>query len=225
MEKESILNKKDSERIISMNTKNLKQLRKDSFILNPDDSELKEINFLKGFDSLDILQKLYDDVPKAFMLSQKEKISKVNPKFGEIWSVDLSFGVGCEMGKPRPCVIFSKRRGNSVTIIPMTTNENPQFETHAIIDDDFFVDIKKETVGAVKCEALRSVSVARLGERLGRLSNKGLKSIVKALLHQLNLYFLLKIDDLEDDDIEDFNKFEFADDFVKDLNSKWTDCN
>lgn len=207
-EKKSILNEKELKNIVSMEEKHLcKEKRSENYFCDTKNPDLEEVDFLRGFENLDNLQEMYNDVPRAFMMSQKEHNSKILPKFGEIWSVDLSFGVGSEIRNTRPCIIFSKKRGNNVTIIPITSNTKP-YETHVQIEEDFFVDIQKKTVGAVKCEAIRSVSVARLGDRLGRLSNKGLKQTLKTLLLHLNLYFLLRIDELDDEDIEDFNKFE-----------------
>ncbi len=108
------------------------------------------------------------------------------PSRGEIWAVDLSPVRGHEQAGYRPGLVISVDTFNHgpaglVVIIPITTKEK---------GIPFHIAINPEEAGLskksfIKCEDIRSVSIKRLSEYLGKVSLETLMAVedrIKILL-------------------------------------------
>ncbi len=112
---------------------------------------------------------------------------------GEIWLVNLDPAMGSEMNKRRPAVIVSNNGANAVagqfrkgvvTVVPVSSNVSRVFP--------FQVLLEPGTTGLragskAQAEQVRSVSVDRLGPRIGYLPAPALKQLDDALRLHLGL--------------------------------------
>lgn len=102
----------------------------------------------------------------------------LSPLCGELWLVDLNPICGHEQGGTRPCVVISVDEFNSsglelAIVVPLTTKQKG-FPTHVeLVPPDG--GIKK--ISYAKCEDIRSISLERLLNRLGRVSATVLQKI------------------------------------------------
>lgn len=122
---------------------------------------------------------------------------------GEVYHCNFGIGVGSEMQKDRPCVIIQGNVGNinssNVIVAPITHTDKPlpcmaeiepQSANQGIILDGF-----------VNTSNIQTVSKARLGDFITRLSKKDIKNIDNCLYVSLGLIknikdFEKKIDNL-----------------------------
>jgi mRNA interferase MazF len=86
---------------------------------------------------------------------------------GEIWTVNLNPTVANEQAGTRPCLIISADRFNALPIrhcivVPLTSRDR-RLPHHVTVGDDG--GLKRPSWAM--CEALRAVSVSRLGARVG----------------------------------------------------------
>ena len=110
-------------------------------------------------------------------------------KRGEIYYADLSPVIGSEQGGTRPVLIVQNDVGNrfSPTVIAaaITSQKKSRLPTHVDINGDLY-GLDKNSV--VLLEQIRTIDKRRLGERVGRLSNKTMKAVEQSI----NVSFALK---------------------------------
>lgn len=110
------------------------------------------------------------------------------PSRGEIWHVDLDPVQGHEQGRRRPAVIvsadsFNQGPGAMVVIVPITgTIRRLPYE---VIVNPPEGGLTKAS--CVRCDNVRSISVLRLGNKLGAVSPRTLLQIELRLRALLNL--------------------------------------
>ncbi len=116
-------------------------------------------------------------------------MTKVNPRRGEIWYVDLDPTVGREQAKRRPCLVISVEQYNLspadlVVVLPMTSKDK-KIPWHVV------VDVRQsglKQTSFVMCDQIRTVSKERFhGKKLGFLSDLLLKAIETRLCILLDL--------------------------------------
>jgi mRNA interferase MazF len=97
----------------------------------------------------------------------------VVPLRGEVWLTDLEPVRGHEQGRIRPCVVISEDTFNQgpaglVIIVPMTTRDR-RIPMHVAVSPP---DGGVRQRSFVKCEDVRSISVERMLERWGTISDQ-----------------------------------------------------
>lgn len=130
--------------------------------------------------------------PQAMELSVKERLVKGTclPKRSEIWTCSLGENVGSEMNKTRPCGILQANLFNdkspTVIVFPITTTDKP-IPTHVGLSNDDLVYVEQSIHGMAVIEQIRVISKARLGRRVGKLTEDAMDRIEKALFMTLDL--------------------------------------
>ncbi|WCF11461.1 type II toxin-antitoxin system PemK/MazF family toxin (plasmid) [Paenibacillus thiaminolyticus] len=129
-------------------------------------------------------------------LSVKEKTSReIVPKRGQIWTCHFGENVGCEVNKTRPCVILQNNLGNtkgaSSIVVPITKREE-RLQTHVTLDESDLMYVENSIMGTVITEQIRFVSKARLGRKIGILSDEAMIRIESALGIALDLNLATK---------------------------------
>lgn len=149
------------------------------------------LNMTEGH--LDKFHKLYEWCATAFELTVQEKSAKPVVREGDIFYSNLGVNVGSEIDYTRPCVITSTNIHNSTgttyTIAPIT-NSGCDFTYHIPVDKSV-VEMRDSNedmlTGIIKVEASKSISKARLGRKVGRLTPHGLLMVKKAILAYHNI--------------------------------------
>ena len=111
---------------------------------------------------------------------------------GEIRLIDFEPAVGQEANKTRPTVIVSNDTANQsaaihggmITAVPLTSNTSRVFPFQTYVDSDesgLRIDSKTQP------ELMRSVSVMRVGRRMGRLSPRQMMELDDAIRIHLDL--------------------------------------
>lgn len=111
---------------------------------------------------------------------------------GEVWTVDLEPTIGHEANKVRPVVIVGRDRfvrramdmGGTVTVVPLTSRTDTLYDFQVLIsasEAGLPVDSKAQA------EQVRTVSVARLRTRLGRVPATTSAKVDRALRIYLGL--------------------------------------
>jgi mRNA interferase MazF len=99
-------------------------------------------------------------------------------KRGEIYWARLDPVEGSEMRKTRPCVIVSRDELNgilpTIVVCPLTSAVRPKWRTRLQVR---CVNRKTD----ICAEQIRTISKARLGERLGTLSKNEIKDLCALL--------------------------------------------
>ena len=111
---------------------------------------------------------------------------------GEIRLVDLDPARGNEAGKRRPAVVVSNDRANAaaarlgrgvVTVVPITSNVERVYSFQVLLPAESGLRVESKA----QAEQVRSVSFARLGPPLGRLSTRTMVELDAALRLHLQL--------------------------------------
>lgn len=107
------------------------------------------------------------------------RIKHLEPKYGEIWYVDLGVNVGDEMEKNRPCVIISPDEYNTasslVSLVPITNSE-AKYKSHFELNNETVNSYwEEEVTGTVKVEQITTKSQGRLISPVGMLTQKGIE--------------------------------------------------
>lgn len=101
---------------------------------------------------------------------------------GDIFLVNLDPVVGSEVGKTRPAIVLQNELANhtspTVTVVPLSTKTGRVFPFQVLIPAG---EGGLERDSKVLCEQIRTLSRARLLQRLGRLPPERLKEIRAAL--------------------------------------------
>lgn len=109
------------------------------------------------------------------------------PKRGDMYVADLGQGIGSEQANERPVVIIQNNKGNhyadTTIIVPITSQMKAQIPNHVIIH----YGILTKYQGCVLTEQIRTISVLRLKKYIGRLSEKDIRRIEKALRISLDM--------------------------------------
>ena len=108
------------------------------------------------------------------------------PRRGELWFANLNPTQGREQAGHRPVLILSDNRFNTsgaelVIVLPVTSRPRTYPSRVAIVPPDGGV----KTASYIICEQIRTISVARLGKRIGAVNPKtmaGVESVVRMLL-------------------------------------------
>lgn len=120
-----------------------------------------------------------------FKLHAKEKSKKVIfPKRGEVWTCDFGENIGSEVNKIRPCVIIQNNKGNeysSTTIVLPISHRECRLPTQVKVWKDSFIFLEDTIDGAILGEQIKTISKARLGRKIGNLSENELFKIEQAL--------------------------------------------
>ncbi|MDF2879575.1 MAG: PemK family protein [Clostridiaceae bacterium] len=125
-------------------------------------------------------------------LDVKERLVKnsVMPKKGEVWTVNLGENIGSEVNKVRPCIIVQNNKGNKCSpttiVLPISHREECQ-PTHVTMMKDLFEFIEDTISGTSLAEQIRTVSKARLGRKVGTLSDYAVRKINKTIKISLDL--------------------------------------
>lgn len=112
----------------------------------------------------------------------------IEPKQGEIWTVNLNPTIGREIKGIRPALIISTTLFNQgptdlVIIIPLTTKKKST-PLHVEVSPPEG-GIKKTSF--IKCEDIRSISKKRLLERWGTVKSQTLEKVKDNLIVLLDL--------------------------------------
>lgn len=110
-------------------------------------------------------------------------------KRGNVYYANLNKVIGCEQGGIRPVVIVQNDIGNQCSqttiIIPITSRKIKKFmPTQVKSDSDIF---KREST--VLTEQIRTIDKSRLGGFIGKLSQKDMLKIEKAIGISLGLNY------------------------------------
>lgn len=107
---------------------------------------------------------------------------------GDVWMVDLNPTTGREQAGKRPALVVSvdelnQSRAELVIVLPITSREK-RIRSH--------VELKKGEGGLafrsfIKCEDVRSISIRRLGRRLGTIPTSALEVVEDRLRILLGL--------------------------------------
>jgi len=112
---------------------------------------------------------------------------------GELWWVDFHPSVGSELGKRRPALIVGREalsraaiehgRG-TVTVAPLTSNISNVFEFHVLLSAG---TTGLHSASKVQAEQIRTVSVARLVQRIGQVPETISRDVDRAIRLYLGL--------------------------------------
>jgi mRNA interferase MazF len=115
-------------------------------------------------------------------------------KRGDIYLADLNPSQGSEANKVRPVLLvarndalaaISRHRRGVVTVVPMTSNDRIRGPMHVLVQPSPLNGLR--VASKAQAEQVRSVDVARLSRRVGRLSRADLTAVVGALRYHLAL--------------------------------------
>lgn len=104
------------------------------------------------------------------------------PLRGEVWLVTLDPTIGREHAGTRPALVvsddlFNQSHAELVVVLPITS-KNKGIRSHVeIVPPEGGLNI----TSYVKCEDVRSISIQRLGRRLGKVTNNTMDEVEKRL--------------------------------------------
>ena len=134
---------------------------------------------------LEYTQKHLEWVKRAFYLStQVPNAPKRGAKRGYVYECDLGVGIGSEMQKKRPCIVISNDNANlsspNVIVIPITHDTAAlrcmvPIQTYKDGNGNIILD------GSANTSCITTVSKARLGNLIVKLSNIDLEAVEDSL--------------------------------------------
>ena len=105
---------------------------------------------------------------------------------GDIWYVDRGYAVGSEQRPGRPAIVVSNQKNNQhsevVEMVFLTTAPKHDLPTHVTVRST-------GRVSTALCEQISSVSVQRLGDYCGHVSDSEMAEIENAMLVSLGIQF------------------------------------
>ena len=144
---------------------------------------------------------------KIYLDANSEKAKNRIVRRGEVYKCNFGIGIGSEMQKERPCVIIQSDVGNinssNVIVAPITHTEKPIPSMAHIITQK---DSNGITIldGQVNLSNIQTVSKARLGNYITKLSKQDIENIDKSLYVSLGLMKNIK---KYEEKIENLNKY------------------
>ena len=137
------------------------------------------------------LKRMIDFTQKAFKMTIDEKAGHLTkPAQGDIWTVDLGENIGSEMCKIRPCVVIQSNelnlKLNTTFVIPISNRDMILKDNIEIKDSILEENTSKEISGIIVQSQARTVSIARLGKKIGALNKYGISEVKKSLLSITN---------------------------------------
>lgn len=104
-------------------------------------------------------------------------------KRGEIWLIDLKYGLGSEQGGVRPCLVVQNNIGNTYStttiVCPITSKKKNFNATH--------IPIMLELPSSIMCEQLRVVDIERAIKYIATVPNHILSRVDEKLKLTLGL--------------------------------------
>ena len=103
---------------------------------------------------------------------------------GDVWWVDFDPAIGSEIRNRRPAVIVSSDTSNNsrsrVQVVPLTTNVSRRYigETYLTLNG---------RRNKAMADQIRTVSKVRLTSQFGRLSDRDMRRVERAVREQLGL--------------------------------------
>jgi mRNA interferase MazF len=105
-------------------------------------------------------------------------------KRGEVWWVNFDPSVGTEIQKKRPAIIVSNDSSNKhldrIQVVPLTTKIDRLYPSEAYV----MLNGQKRKAMA---DQLTTVSMLRVGERMGRIADDDMHLVEEAIRVQLGL--------------------------------------
>lgn len=117
---------------------------------------------------------------QVFLDSISDKAKNRKIKRGEVYHCNFGFGIGSEIQKERPCVVIQNdiRNFNSGTVIVAPiTHTGKKLPCMAEIQTQFNEDGSILIDGYVNLSHIQTVSKARLGDYITKLSNSDMKKV------------------------------------------------
>ena len=106
---------------------------------------------------------------------------------GEVYTCDLSMGVGSEQGGYRPVVIVSSDMGNkrspNVIVVPLSTTKKQVLGTHVMLSAGELIEGTRAL-----CEGVRAISKGRLEHYVCKLSEDEMNGIESSMKFALGMY-------------------------------------
>ena len=103
---------------------------------------------------------------------------------GDVWWVDFDPTIGSEIRHQRPAVIISNDTSNNsrsrVQVVPLTTNVSRRY------DGETYITLNGRRNKAM-ADQIRTVSKLRLANQFGRLSDRDMRRVERAVRMQLGL--------------------------------------
>lgn len=100
---------------------------------------------------------------------------------GDVYMVDLGQGVGSEQGGSRPVVIVQNDTGNHFSPTVIVAAMTSKADSKAKLPTHFALEGFTQLPSLVLCEQIRTLDKQRLGERVGRLTQKEIQQLDYAL--------------------------------------------
>ncbi len=113
-------------------------------------------------------------------------------KRGQVYNCELGIGVGTELQKNRPCVVFQNDIGNikspKTVVIPITHTYKEHLSCFVPISDKYDKNGNVILDGQANVSEIRAVDKARLGDYICDLDNQEMKAIEIAAAQNLDMY-------------------------------------
>lgn len=126
---------------------------------------------------------------------------------GEVYQCDFGIGVGSEMQKDRPCLVIQGNVGNinsSNIIVAPITHADKDIPTMAHIQPQLDEQGNVILDGQVNLSNIQTVSKARLGNYITKLSNSDMENVNNSIYASLGLMKNIK---QYENKIENLNKY------------------
>ncbi len=114
---------------------------------------------------------------------------------GDVWYIGGGYSTGSEQRAGRPAIIVSNEKNNehsaTVEVVYLTTQPKRDLPTHAVIQS-----LGKESTAI--CEQITTVSIERIGNYMGRITEDEMRNVEQAMLTSLELHadaYLKEVDD------------------------------
>lgn len=111
-------------------------------------------------------------------------MSDMEIRRGDIFYISRGYATGCEQRSGRPAVIVSNDENNrhcsTVEVVYCTTRFKPDLPTHTVI-------LSTPYESTVLCEQVTTVSIERIGNYIGRCTEREMKEIDLCMMTSLGL--------------------------------------